>query len=282
MLPPIILLLFFLFPLSLNAEVNGKERVLSSGNMGPRALPIKEVGEIVIKPATTIGISSLSSFDFEKELSLSPQINIQIPWSSYCALFFKIEPFEYYATSEDLRRERKATNSKGLAKGDIYFGTNFHLFYNEKEEFHLHLNFLTKTTSGKKEEDARHTNSPAYQIDLSFFKKVNLFPSIILIPREISGYTGFLAWQTNKAEQNDAFAWGLKMSYVFEDTKLNFELGGYSGWQRNEDRPLAASTEVVRYLEHFDIFAKYQYGLRDMVTHNFSFGITYKYHRPDL
>ena len=115
--------------------------VISTGKMGPRALPIKEVGPVAIDRYHYLSLSMITSFYYEKELSIAPRINMFLPWNRFVALTFKIDPVEYYNTDEETRIERNARENTGLAAGDINFGALFHLFHNKKEEFDLFLGF---------------------------------------------------------------------------------------------------------------------------------------------
>ena len=267
----------FLFFFSSFTFASIDDVVLSPGKMGPRALPIKEVGPAAIKRYHYLSLSLVTSFHYEKELSLTPKVDIFLPWNRYVALTFKAHPVEYYDTDEETRIERNAAEKSGLATGDINFGALFHLFHNKKEEFDLFLNFETKTSSGNDLKNARHTQAPAYQIDISFNKKVNLFSNLFFMPDRFSGYTGFLTWPISRGRNDDAFAWGLKVTYGHpRDVTLELELGGYSGSRMTEDRPLSASTKLIKHFDKIDLFARYQYGLRDQIPHTMTFGIGYR------
>lgn len=259
---------------SLSASDN-KHVILSPGYMGPKALPVKKVGRVSIDNKIYFDFSLVSSWQADEELSFNPQLDFFIPWQEFAALIIKIEPFEYYRTSESIRDFRQAQNKQGLSKGDIYFGASFSIYKSRKKDLSLVFNLLTKTTSGKKVEDARHTNSPGYLFDLSFKKEIK--SSIFLIPNELSGYLGFFAWQTNKAEQNDAFCGAIKTSYKIKDMSLNFELGAYSGWQNNKDRPIVLSLELVKHFNVIDLFGVYDFGLRDRIAHSLAFGFSRKF-----
>lgn len=267
-------LLLLCFPFFLSASTS-----LAPGSMGPKGLPVQKVGRVIINQTTYTDLFFMGSIEWEQEISFNPQIDFFIPWNDYAALLIQIEPFEFFSTSESLRLERSAHSRQGLYRGDIYFGMNLHLFENKKEAFNLHLNFLTKTPTGKAKESARHTDSLAYQVDIRFRKKINWLRSFPLMPEEILGYTGLVSWQTEGDDHNEAFCWALKLIYGPADLKFSFELGGFSGWKNNNDRPLVGSFEFMKIFPRYDFIVRYQYGFRDQIPHTLAIGFSYKYNR---
>ena len=269
----------FLFSLFFSSFAFSRMSV-SPGNMGPRALPIQPVGRVKIDKTTYTDVTFMGSIELEQELSYSPQIDFFIPWNDFVAVLVKIEPFELYNMSKALQAERGTDGRHGIALGDLYFGSDLFLFRNKNEKFELHLNFLTKTSIGKGRENSRHTDAPAYQIDIRFRKKMTWLKEIPLMPEELLGYTGLLTWQTGSDHHNEAFCWALKAVYGAYDVKIAIELGGYAGWQYNDDRPLMGAFEITKIFDHFNMFARYQYGFRDQVAHSMMLGVSYKYIRP--
>ena len=254
------------------------EVILSPGRMGPKALPPRPVGDVFFPEGTEISLSFEAGYAHDKELSLNPRLSFLIPWwSPFCAFTFSSELFEHYWTSEQLRKERGALEKKGLAKGDIRFGSRFLLFTLKEKSFHLYLDLETKTTTGKQRENARHTNSPQYEIDLSFKQrelKKHFLPHFFLFPESISGYLGFTAWQSGLAQQNDAFSWGLAFDYGKDEIlNLRLEAKGYHGWQKNGDNPVLLSARFEKKLSSWGVFSEYQYGLQDFIAHSFSLGL---------
>lgn len=276
-------LLLLLFPLWLL----GADVVLSPKKMGPQALPMSSVGKVKMRRWGSVGLSLEGGTTLGEETSISPVLHAFLPWSPFAALILKFETVEYFQTSELIQSRRDAKKKSGWSRGDIYFGSKFHIFTNKKENFRLYLNFLTKTTSGRDQESGRHTNSPRYQIDFSFRKDgilKKLFPRddyfiSPFIPRAVAGYTGLTTWQTDKNKQNDAFCWGLALIYGTEESaSLLLEMKGYIGWRNDGDRPLAASVEVIKHFEKWDLHGRYQYAFKDYINHSFAIGLKYKYY----
>ena len=259
----------YFYGYQLSAQEEGKV-ILSPGHMGPKAFPVPKIGQVKVGKQNIIAIGVESHIEPSHEFSLNPKVDFFIPWGRRVALKVFTEPFEYYQTSESLRRKRFAKNKEGFAKGDIYFGALFTLFHRPEQQFYLVFNFQTKTTSGKKLEDARHFNAPAYVFDLTFQKDVR---SPFLGARlSFFGYLSFLAWQSQFNQQNDAVGLALKAEAHWNTVRFGLEYGAYWGWQQTKDQPMVFRFESLWPIGQMDLFLRYTSGLRDQIAHAVALG----------
>ena len=92
----------------------------------------------------------------------------------------------------------------------------------------------------------------------------------------IAGTIGFYCWQTGRAEQNDAYMYGLRVEYEAEYFRLLAEWGGYTGWQENGDCPMVIKTRLgVPCNFGLEPYVAYQYGIRDWQYHEIRVGLKY-------
>ena len=246
--------------------------ILSPGYMGANAFPVPRVSDARVGENKLVELSLETHWEFSHEISINPRANALIPWGSLVALKILFEPFEYYNTSNWLKDQRYASSKNGFAKGDIYFGALFNILHQPENNFYLALNFLTKTASGNKLEDARHFNSPGYIFDLT--AQQELFPSF-MAKITLSGYLAFLAWQSQFNQQNDAVGFAVKVQSPFNKIKYGVEYAAYFGWQKKKDRPMVLRFEgILPQKNSFDLFVRYSYGLQDQIKHSLAFGST--------
>ena len=92
----------------------------------------------------------------------------------------------------------------------------------------------------------------------------------------IAGSIGFYCWQTGKAEQNDAYMYGLRAEYEAKYLKILAEWGGYNGWQENGDCPMVIKARLSAPCGlGFEPYIAYQYGIRDWEYHEIRVGLKY-------
>lgn len=255
----------------------GQYIVLSPGYLGPNALPVPEIktGRMEEDLTATVGGDlHYSKGDDTKNLSTK----IHIPFGSkMISLDLWGVPTEYYKMSNETRDERLARDSigKGFSTGDFYFGTQIVVLKETKRRLGFLVNLVARTASGNNMGNARFTDSPGYYFDGSFGKSF-LVNNRFFSELRFFGMGGFYVWQTNdvRSRQDDAFLFGGGAEVYAGSFKLNTALGGYSGYQKNKDRPLVYRAILTKKTLKTDFIFSYQVGLRDFKYNTFSFAIS--------
>jgi hypothetical protein len=246
---------------------------LNPGYMGPNALPVPEMHASEVGNEVKASLMAEGHIKPQSEFSTNPRFSFFIPFSERTALIFNGEPVEYYSTTEALQKERRAKERKGFAPGDLYFGGMFQITSQSSFPIATSLNIMTKSTTGKELESARHTDAPGYIIDLAAGRDLEWQG----MRTHLSTYMAFLAWQTDIGEQNDAFGQAIHWD-LFPTThhKISTELAHYLGTQSEKDRPVVIRTGYTYVTQKWEVFTLYSHGLRDMIQHSVRVGWTYK------
>jgi hypothetical protein len=165
--------------------------------------------------------------------------------------------------------------------GDIYVSTNIQVLHHEW--FEKSWSYIPstvarigiKTASGGDFENSRFIDAPGYFLDLTLAEKIE-FENSWARSVSIAGTIGFYCWQTGRAEQNDAYMYGLRAEFEARYLRLIAEWGGYSGWQNNGDCPMTIKAKLgVPCPLGFEPYVAYQYGIRDWGYHEFRIGVRY-------
>jgi hypothetical protein len=132
-----------------------------------------------------------------------------------------------------------------------------------------------KTASGGDFENRRFIDAPGYFLDLTLAEKIE-FENSWAQSMSIAGAIGFYCWQTGRAEQNDAYMYGLRAEFEARYLRLMAEWGGYTGWQNNGDCPMTIKAKLgVPCPLGFEPYVAYQYGIRDWGYHEVRLGVRY-------
>lgn len=251
----------------------------SSKYMGPNALPV---------PESVKGLAGSSSF-FELNTAYHYYTGDKTSDFGYNGLFNLVknyvslqifgvlrEQYQMDTATRDIRACR-GYSGKGFTTGDVNVSTLIQLTRDTAyPDVTLRFNF--KNTSGKKIEDARHTDSPAYYFDLSMGKSLRIRSHFV---NKLRLYTdaGFYCWQTEFVEkrQNDAFMYSAGFDLAASNTwQLSNEISGYSGHIGNGDRPLIYKTTLYFSKKRNQFYIQYFYGIRDYVYRSVRIG--YKFY----
>ena len=163
--------------------------------------------------------------------------------------------------------------------GDIYVSTNIQILHKDwfKREYipSAVARIGIKTASGGDFENRRFIDAPGYFLDLTLAEKIE-FENSWARSVSIAGAIGFYCWQTGRAEQNDAYMYGLRAEFEARYLRLLAEWSGYSGWQNNGDCPMVIKTKLgVPCPLGFEPYVAYQYGIRDWGYHEVRIGVRY-------
>ena len=215
--------------------------IISPEFMGPNALPIPDFknGTLGKSPNLKLVYENHSSKG-DKTQDLFTELYIPL-YSDKVGLNISMVPVEYYVMDIETRDYRRTRDfdAKGFSSGDLYLGTYIQLVKDKKGYPDVLLTINLKTASGNNFEAARFTETPGYFFDISFgktFKTKGLLQSI-----RPFGIGGMYVFQTHRDDyyQNDAWLYGLGFDLNFSKLEIKNSFGGYSGYIRNGDSPMA-------------------------------------------
>lgn len=195
----------------------------------------------------------------------SDRVNLSIWWPMQ----------ELYRMSEDVADYRRIVDRsrlKGNECGPIYVSVDIQLLKEKKICPALSIRSVLRTAAeGRAFSNARSYDCPAYFFDAAVGKGFG--------PFRLALSAGFLCWQTDNGRQNDALMLGVLASYSHEWFKLSSQFGGYSGWERDGDRPvtLRARFDFGPQTWNFKPFVSYQHGFRDWPFDQFRAGVSYSH-----
>lgn len=231
-----------------NKQHFSKYMIMNPAYLGPNGLPVPRL-HMGSNPEKLNLEMSYEHYFQNQEKTQDVLIDIKIPVANgKVALEFRYVPFEFYEVKEEMSRRRRSRSGESLSGqsfGDVYFGTAVQLIEGHSWMPDLLFGMSCKTASGTNLEDARHTDSPGYYIDLSMGKS---YP----FGKELKNYFrwymlgGFYAWQTyiDEFPQNDALYYGFGMTLDFKSVYLASNLRGLSGYMFNGDQPVVLIGEI--------------------------------------
>ena len=166
----------------------------------------------------------------------------------------------------------------GSGAGDVYISTEVQVLHHEwfhspKAKYipQMTVRLGMKTASGGQYERLRHYDCPGYFFDAAIGQSIPLKA----ITLRFAGSVGFLCWQTNTAQQNDAVMYGLQAQLRHEFFSVQATWGGYVGWQKNGDKPMVLTCRAAGHIKGFEPFVQYQYGIKDYPFHQIRIGLVY-------
>ena len=245
---------------------------------GPNALPVIDMSSGETSEELSVEISGSYFRGFDQSNTFTPNLRLNIPlFSRWVNLEAWYSVMDFYSRHEtqDTRHE---TNWHNVA-GDIYVSTNIQILHKDwfKRQYipSAVARIGIKTASGGDFENRRFIDAPGYFLDLTLAEKIK-FENSWSRSVSIAGSIGFYCWQTGRAEQNDAYTYGLKAEFEARYLRLMTEWGGYSGWQNNGDCPMTIKAKLgVPCPLGFEPYIAYQYGIRDWGYHEVRIGVRY-------
>ena len=247
---------------------------------GPNALPVIDMSSGETSEELSVEISGSYFRGFDQSNTFTPNLRLNIPlFSRWVNLETWYSVMDFYSRHEtqDTRHE---TNWHNVA-GDIYVSTNIQVLHHEW--FEKSWSYIPsavarigiKTASGGDFENRRFIDAPGYFLDLTLAEKIE-FENSWARTLSFAGSIGFYCWQTGRAEQNDAYMYGLRAEFEARYLRLLAEWSGYSGWQNNGDCPMVIKTKLgVPCPLGFEPYVAYQYGIRDWGYHEVRIGVRY-------
>lgn len=247
--------------------------------MGPYALPVPQIYEGRVENDAEIsgGYTYYSHQDGEAPThSLNTRFYYPVV-AGRVAVELTLMPYETYSYSDAMADQMHTISTSGSGVGDLYINTYIQVIRQTKKRPDITLRYGLKTASGANVNDARHTNSPGYYMDLSVGKDVyNEGQQKI----RFYGLAGFYCWQLldNSNMQNDALMYGIGTSYRYSDWKLKWDFGGYYGYKESGDKPLVMRIQMDAPIhEHFKLRFLYEKGLNDFPYNGYHIKLVYTF-----
>jgi hypothetical protein len=224
---------------------------------------------------------------FDKSNTFTPNFRLNIPlfsrWVNLEA-WYSVMDFYKVQTANCKLHNSSIINTLSHwhnVAGDIYVSTNIQVLHGDwfKKSWSYIPSAVArigiKTASGGDFENRRFIDAPGYFLDLTLAEKIE-FENSWARSVSIAGAIGFYCWQTGRAEQNDAYMYGLRAEFEARYLRLIAEWGGYSGWQNNGDCPMTIKAKLgVPCPLGFEPYVAYQYGIRDWGYHEVRIGVRY-------
>ena len=246
---------------------------------GPNAMPVPEMpGDMPISR-----LHAELSFDFCKGFygdvteTILTKLNIPL-FSERVSLSLWMPVVEFYAnTTESLAwQHSEKLKIHGYEIGTVYIATNIHLL----KQAHVRPDIIVRaaivTASGDSEEYARYYDAPGYFFDATIAKSVEIVHGFLKSLRfAING--GFLCWQTGQSSQNDAYMYGIGVGLGTMLADVSAAWQGYTGWQRNGDRPMVFRVEAVFRVGRFRPLGAFEHGIRDYPFNRVRVGLGYEF-----
>jgi hypothetical protein len=253
-----------------------KYLITSPGYMGPNSLPVPALHKGRV-PENFYWTGRYEYYLGNGNQTQDFYTRFIIPLKNRVGIEFTYVPVEFYSMDSATSRSWRTfsgTPVEGHSLGDIYFGTIIQVIRDNAYLPDLSFAMTCRTASGTGRENARHTDTPGYHLDISMGDSYGAGEGIF---RSVGWYLegGFLVWQTylDNYPQNDAWLYGLGLDLEFRDFYLHQSLRGYSGYMNNGDKPLVYSTELGVRIGTAAFTFGYEYGIRDYPFQCFRTGI---------
>ena len=268
----------------------------SQTQWGPNALPVIDMSSGETSDKFSVEISGSYFRGLNQSNTFTPNLRLNIPlftrwvnleaWYSVMDFYSKKKTRDMRHEIRDTRYETRDTryetrdNWHNVA-GDIYVSTNIQVLHHQwfkKSSPYIPsavVRIGIKTASGGNFENKRFIDAPGYFLDLALAEKIN-WENKWAKSFSLSGSIGFYCWQTGRAEQNDAYMYGLRAEFEALYLRLITEWGGYIGWQNNGDKPMTLKTKIgIPCPYGLEPYVAYQYGIKDWQYHEFRIGLKY-------
>ena len=255
---------------------------------GPNALPVPDMLDGRTQENLRIELAADGFFGYEKDQTADVFARIYIPlWTPRVNLTVWMPLTEWYRMTPERQRTCRLQDTLTLAgheAGDVYVSTDIQLLKARKYAPDIAFRAAFKTASGGSFDKARYFDNPGYWFDLAvgkslYFGKTTKVGSQkqedCFLELRLAGSLGFLCWQTDNGRQNDALMYGVQLLAKSEYVGVRATWGGYMGWEKYGDRPMTVKVQLSGYVEGWEPFVVYQYGIKDYPFHQLRVGLAY-------
>lgn len=236
----------------------------TSAYFGPNALPVPELpdGKVSLYHRAEVSTDVFWGFGDQTQ-SLSAQFTyVFIP--GRLAITGSGVLLEHYKTTtavRDFRASLVESAEETFLIGDFYISTRVALLREAGWKPDVSLDIILKTASSETPAGARYFDTPGYIFRLASGKTWGLRNGIVDSIR-LAGNVGFLCYQLNNRNQNDAPLFGALLRLNRGALSWEVGIGGYTGWIQGSN-PLVLRSKVSLKKGSMDYFIGYQHALRD-------------------
>ncbi len=237
---------------------------------GPNAFPIPD---ILVKTSDKLKFSLAVDYFHATEIvstknTTDIMLKAQVPlWTSRANLSLWWVVNEWYNDGKN----------HGTMSGDVYVSIDLQLLEERAKRPSWTLRAALKTASGGGYDLRRYYDSAGYFFDTYIGKTFKFGP----VDLQLCGGGGFLCWQTDNGEQNDAIQFGALVGVKFGKFELSEAFNGYAGWQSKKygkdarDCPMSFKTKLSYQIKQWEIFATMQNGVKDYPYNQFQIGTSF-------
>ncbi len=187
---------------------------------------------------------------------------------------------DQWQVSDGVKEEYGLKGNTGKFDGDVNFKTKVRILTESKTSNRPALAFqaTVKTAAGDYVSGHRYTDSAGYEFAilgcLYFYRKFHHWKTFLesddAIIRKVKILTeiAFIAWDTQQAEQNDAYKASAGIQIEGEKFKMRVSYLGYYGWQiPNSDHVSTLQLEASKNLKpNFQVYGQVNLGLSQAAT----------------
>jgi hypothetical protein len=164
---------------------------------------------------------------------------------------------------------------QGMDSGDVYVSADVRILSQEKHYIDMAARAVLKTASANQFAKGRCYDSPGYFFDVAMGHSITLIGGNHYL--RLAASAGFLCWQTDNGRQNDAVMYGAMLAYRLKRFSIDATFGGYTGWERDGDRPMTLKTNITYHIDNLSLRLGYQVGFRDWPYHQIRVGASYAF-----
>lgn len=240
-------------------------QTFTTSYFGPNALPVPELYDGKAPQRSSIEISPDVFWGYgDQTQSLSARIVWAVVPGKVSVSAWGVLAEQYRTTSEvrDARGSLVESAAGTEMPGDFYVATTLALLKETPKRPELLLDVVLKTASSKVSNSARFMDTPGYWFSLTLGKSFYIGSTVLDDLRFVAN-AGFLCYQLNTINQNDAPLFGTKL--IFNKAAWTLEAGvhGYSGWLNLGDKPLVFRSKLSFTSGNVSLFTQFQKSLRD-------------------
>lgn len=248
-----------------------------SSLMGPNAIPVPLIRDAEI--GDEYFVKAGGDYYFSKhEMTVNPYFHVYCPvQKNRIAFEVYTRPIEYYETDTLTRDKRFARDSsaKGYSQGDVYVASRFNVWKELPGGIPAFtIDFMTKSTTGKNLENARHLNAPAYAAYGTLSRTVIKRDTVKL---HAFFSSGGMFYQMYDNSQNDVFILGLGLRFECRKWTQNLVLARYSGYLGKGDNPMVLRYNIMYSAGRSSAWIQYQYGIQDFISNAFTLCYIYRF-----
>lgn len=266
--------------------------LISPYYFGPNAFPVPDMLDGRVEGDLRVELSGDNFFGKRGDHTADVSLKVNIPlWTKRANLTIWMPVMEWYKNTDKnietcrILDEYKDEAKKGTLSGDVFISTDMHLMKERKYRPDWTIRAALKTASGGEYYLARYYDSPGYFFDTFLAKSLAIGKNARWNHRlRLVASTGFLCWQTDNGRQNDAVQYGVMLKWENSHFALSQSFSGYNGWEHNSsnggerahDCPMVLKTNFTYRIKNWEIFACWQYGLRDYPYQQLKLGAAYR------